>query len=541
MKEPRSPYRPTAPQRALLGLFTAALLGASPEPQSSSAFVAGERWRVDPPSAGTWIPRACVFTADGELVWSATSGASPEALLATSVAIPDPILERALAFDGAIGPVQVAAGPGADQLYTLHQLSVPGEVTRRTLLRRYDAEHAALGNPFLPRFEHDMDALVNAPAELAVDAGGSVLVAAMFDAARGEVQLDRLDPRSGALLSRVHLAGSAMRRLELASDGSRLAVCAGDTLWVLDTTSGVLLEVPLQASSDAVAFSHDARTLVYADAGTVHVRVDTGSGYVPAGSYDGGAGELAAAVRLSAAGETLAIAWWNSLDQAQAGLEVRALPSGTVLNSYRQKGSSALLQNYPSALEMTADGGRVLLGLWGSSDADPEILLFERGESGAVFEADLPGSPYALALDPGGQRIVGASKDAHANLFSNRGTLRLFETGERDLVLMDAPAPGRTLRFLALLSEPAPTWILAGFVSSSSLEAPAFFEGRFWLDPHRTILPLHAVDIGGNQVRAAILVPKGPAMVGLDVAAQAWIATPTGPKLSRTVVRPAVL
>lgn len=541
MKDPRCPHRLTAPRRALLGLFTALASGSSPEPQSSSAFVAGERWHLDPPSTATWIPRACVFTADGELVWAATSGASPEALLATSVAVSDPILERALAFDGAIGPVQVAAGPRADQLYTLHQLPVPGEVTRRTLLRRYDAEHAALDNPFLPRFEHDMGVLVNAPAQLAVDAGGNVLVAAVYDAARGEVQLDRLDPWSGTLLSRVYLEGTAMRRLELAPGGSRLALCAGDTLWVLDSASDVLLEAPLQASSDVVAFSHDASKLAYGDAGVVHVLVDAGAGYAQAISFGGGAGALAVAVCLSAAGETLAIAWWNSFAQAEAELEVRALPSGTVLNTHRQTGGSPLLQNVPAALEMTADGGRILLGLWGSSDTSAEILLFESGQNGPVFEVDLPGSPYELALDPGGQRIAGAMKDAHANLFSTRGTLRLFETGERDLVLMDVPSPGRTLRFLALLSEPAPTWILAGFAASSSLEAPAFFEGRLWLDPHRTILPLQAVDIGGNQVRAAIQVPTGPVMIGLDVAAQAWTVTPEGLKLGRTVVRPAVL
>ncbi len=542
MKHPCSTFLEPRSWRVAFGLaFALALSASGPLAQSTTAFIPGERWSVDPPSGATWIPRGCAFTAHGELVWAATSGAQPEAFLSSTVEVPDPVLERALDFSGALGAILVAAGPRPDQLYTLHQLAIPGEVTRRTIVRRYDAEHAALGNGFAPRFNYDLGALVNAPAHLALSEDGSVLIAAVYDAARGEVQVDLLDPFTGQLVVRVHFPGSALRRVELSGDGQRLALCAGNTLLVLDPTGSVLFETDLPGSSAVFAFSYDGLTFAYGDGGAVYVHQDLGLGYGASTKIPGAVDDVAADVKLSHDGATLAIAWWNSLVYSEAGLDVFALPALTLLNKLRQAGGSLALQNFPAALDMTPDGRRILLGLWGSSDASPEILLVERGQAGVVYDVDLPGSPYDLDLDSSGSRIVAASKDAHANLFSTSGRLQLFETGERDLVMMDVPKPGQVLRFLALLSQPAPTWILVGFEGDGPLAFPSFYEGLFWLDPARTILPLTTGNLGGNQVRATIQVPAGVLMIGLEVAAQAWIATPTGPKLSETVVRPVVL
>ncbi|MAB79067.1 MAG: hypothetical protein CMJ89_06900 [Planctomycetes bacterium] len=521
------------------------LLVGPPAPQlqaqSTAPFAPGERWSVRPPSSATWIPRDATFTAQGELVWAAASGVRPEVFLSSVAPVSDPLLLRDTDFDGAVGAVSVAAGPRPDQLYSLHQLSRPDSTLRQTLVRRYDAESAALGNGFLPLWTHDMGAAVNAPAFLAIDRAGTVLIAATYDSSRSEVQLDRLDPLSGALLGRVHLDGTALRRLLLSADGKRIALAAGSTLWVLDDDDTVLLEVELPTSTAAVAFSRDGRTLAYGMGRSVLVREDAGTGFGAPSTIDGRIDDIATEVRLSDDGATLAIGWWNTFVQSEAELEVVSLPTNTRLNSVRQTGGTPGLQNFPVTLDMTPDGRRILFGLWGSGDSSSEILLVERGQPGSILSVDLPGSPYDLVLGPAGNRFISASKDLHANLFATSGVLQLFETGERDLVMMDIPKPGHALRFLVQLSEPAMTWVLVGFAGANPLEFPRLFEGVFQLDPARTILPLITVPIGANQVQASVQVPDGSIMIGLELAAQAWITTPTGPKLSGTVVRPVVL
>ena len=526
-----------------LGLLVWALaFGGRPAiAQGSGLFSPGERWAVGPPAVGAWIPRDVTFTAAGELVWAATSGSEPEAFLSAAVPVADPVLYRALGFAGAVGPVQVAAGPRPDRLYTLHQLPVPGEVTRHTLLRRYDAEHAAHGNAFAPRFTHELGSLVNAPPHLAIDRGGDVLVCAAHDAARGEVVLERLDPVTGALLRRSFVTGSALRRLALSADGRRLAMCAGTTLWVLDEADAPLLEVDLPSSGAALALSFDGRVVTWGDGSVVRVFEDEGAGYVKKPGVLGLADDFATALALTDDGGRLAVAWWDSVDQAQAGLEVHDLVTGGIVGVLRQSGGSPALQNVPVALELSADASRALLGLWGSGDASPELVLVDVASGASLLEVDLPGSPYALALAPGGRRFACARKDAHANLFSTSGELQLFETGERELCMLDAPRPGASLRFQVAVPDGASAWVLAGFDAGVGRAFPTYFDGLLWIDPTRPLAFLPTSDAGGGEVRATVDLPSGTSFVGLELAAQAWFATAGGPLLGATVVRPVVL
>ena len=489
------------------------------------------------------MPRSVAFSGGGELVWSAFSGPAGQlALLASAPGDPAlptaPLFHDAAPLAEALGRVHVASGEAPDELFALVQVAEPLTALRRTRILGFDAFEAARGATFAPRWTHDLELLVNAPGILASDARGERLVAGVADASRNVVRIDWLDA-DGALVERVDLAASALKGLVLAEKGERAVLCAGLELIVLERNA-VILQRTLGGSTAALALSDDGRIVAHGDQGGVRVLEEDGAGWTTLATFPGNANELPVGLALSADGETLAISWWDYVDTTAVRLEVVDVRTGSIRNAHEQRGAAFGLQNFPSALRMSADGRRVALGLWGAGDERAELLLFERGTSEPVLSVDLPGSVEALDLDRSGTRIAVACKDAHANLFAATGRLLCYDTGERELELVRSARPGGTLELLLRAPEPLRAALfVAGFVREEPLVMPG--RGALSIDlraPHFSC----AGTIGpADRASALVPLPAGTSLIGLELGIQAVARESAGWRLVPTLVLPPIL
>jgi hypothetical protein len=498
---------------------------------ASGPFVSGLRWRHACDPAAPWIPRDITFAAHGEVVLAAPAGANPGLALYASGASADPSAPDLAAggFSGAIGQLCVAAGDAADELFVLAQFPDPSASQRRTQLARY----SAFTTPFAPAWTHDPGPRGNAPAALALARDGATLFIALPD--DGAIRIERIDPVSGAALWSQTRAGSVLRGLALSDDGRRLALSAGTDLWVVDELGASVHHEALALATGALALAGDGRTLAWGASACASVARDLGAGFLPWRTIDLAPNEVTVGLALSGDGSTLALSVWDALAGSDVRFELCDVEQGTTWSEYEQTGSPSGLQNYPSGLTLSADGQRAALGLWGTGDARPEVVLLSR--TGIVLEADLPGSVYALDLDEGGTRIAVGSKDAHANLFASTGAVSLFDTGERDLELVAATRVGGELA-LAFEARPACTAVFGlGVALTQPLTLPGC-TGTWWLDPLQSIQLYAASTDELGQAHLTLAIPSVPSLVGYPLAAHAAILDGGPIELARTLVEP---
>lgn len=543
---PPAPPASSAPL-ATLATRSPALPGDPPDP-----FAPGPRWSHAPPAAAPWIPGALTFAAAGELVWAATGGASPR-LLALSAA---PLAEVPLLFEdasaSALGPGASAgggavaagslagAGPAGRALYAVRREPGP-EGGTRALATRHDPVAAAQGAGFAPVWTHDAGLASAGAARLACDGAGDALLFAVHDPVAGAVQLDRLEPATGALLARTTLAGGALRSLCVAQGARRVAVSAGLDLWLLDEGGEPLLHEVLPAATGAVALSADGATLLAGVLGSLRVfREGPDGAYAEQPPVLAAPGEVAVRAAVSGAGETFAVAWWDALTGTAARLEVLDGPTGARLQELAQAGPAPGLQNLPSGLALSADGARIALGLWGLGDARPELVLLDRDWDQPLLEVDTGGSVLDLALDAAGTRVVCSVKDTHANQFATGGRIALFATGERDLQVLEPPTAGGLLH----LAHARPGTAAVLFALGAPAPRPLAFAGvagTLGLDPGLSALVLGTAADPSGRADLELALPTSPALVGLGLAGQALAQGTFGLALSAVVVRPLIL
>ncbi len=507
---------------------------------AQGVFGPAERWEHRPGPGQPWIPADVALAAGGELCWAAPAVATPHLL-----ALSGPVRRHAevLFADRGVGPVagsfEVAAGERPDVLLTLVQRPAPDALHRRTEVRRYDPLAAAVaGGPFDPVWTHDLGTLGNAPARLACDARGDRLVAAVHDPAAGHVQLDWLDAEDGALRHRELVPAASLRRLELSADGRRALLSAGLGVWVLEE-SGVVHHEPLQAATDGVALAADGASFAVGQPGSARLLREGTGGFATAWSRAAPAHELAARLALSADGGTLAVGWWNAADAVSARFEWWDCVADVRLFERPYPGVPGGLQNFPQALEVTADGRRAAFGAWGDGDADPEVFVVDR-DLGEVLRADLPGSVLALDLSPDGTRLAVAGKDVHANQVGTTGSVRLYDTGERSVQVLGQARLGGTVRVRAARPAATRAVFLVGVPAAAPSAVPGV-SGELLLDRDAGVAS-HAVPADA-QGRAALTLrlPDDPAWLGRRLGVQVAFRTPAGTVLSPELALPVVL
>jgi len=472
------------------------------------------RWIHGAELGAPWIPTRVELAAGGELCWVGTGasntrlnlyagpgfGSATPVYADTSVAAASTVLE-------------VRGGGDAAHLYALLQYPDPDVLHRRSECVRYDALATSAGAPFSPSWTHTPGFTANGPARLVVDETGEIVVLAAFNDALSFVRLDRLDGDSGALSSRSDLLASTLETIDLSGDGERLAVCVDSRIVVLDAAGVILYEELLPAPSITVKLDRTGSRLVLGEAGRLRILQWSGSTYVPAAVHPGASNEVVSRVGLSPGGESYAAAWYRATSLDQLRYELYDGATHQRIHHLVQAGQTGGLQNSPVAVSFSEDGQRCAFASWGKGDAEPEVVLLDRGEPLPVLEIDLPGSALDLDLDASGTRLAVVTKNLHANQLGTTGEVRFYDTGERDLELL---APARLGGQLSVASSsPGASFAIFLIGSPALIPTPILgATGELRLDRSRGIRAFaRPVDAAG---RADLLLPlsSNPGLIG---------------------------
>lgn len=549
----RAAASPSYSLGSILGWFCAASALASaalgsPIRQATPGvdpFSPGLRWLRPATPTDPWIPGDVTFAGSGNLVWSAAAG--PQGLWSlievpgASPTGPRTPRSEHRAPQAPIASIQSVAAERAEAFYGLRQETVTG-FDKRTEVAAYQPYGLPAAAPLDPLWRFDFGLTTTGPARLATDAAGELVIAALLDAAADQVEIVGLNGADGAVLFRHSLAGSALNALCVARDGGIFAVAAGLDVYAFRSDGTQLDHFVRSAATPALALSSSGRVLVAGGDARLDVRVRGRAGYRPARSVPFVAGvpvELALRAALSESGERVAIAWWDRTSGVALRLEVWDLRRNARLLEFSQSGPVGGLQNVPEALVLSAQGDRVALGTWGLGGPEPEVMLFDVDSAQLVFEANLPGSVHELDLDATGTRIVVAHKDTHANQFSSTGGIRLYDTGERDVVLLEAPRAGRELRVAARRSGAGAALFLVG--SRASVARPLPGTGGMLALELQGLRVFSRTTDGAGQAEWAVDVPHGNAWVGFPFAVQSAFRVAGATDLSAAVLDPLVL
>jgi len=524
--------RPRLAHLALAALLPA--LAAAQNPFSSS-----QRWSAKP-GVADWMPNQVAFAGDDAFVWAAVRG-SQHSLHLYDTVTSGPASPRGLVAPlvGQFGAPMVAAGSRGDAVFALRQVEAPTVYRRAPLVSAFDPLSASGGSTLVEHWRHDMGVRINGPVRLATDADGDLVAAAAWDDRNAQVRIDLLDGTVGSLRGRVDLPALGLGAIAVSADGSRVAVSAGMTLYVLDAAASVVHSQPLDAATQALALSVDGGTLVYGDFGTLHVLAEfPGFGHVSVSQIAGSSNELPSRVALSADGSIVSIGWWNYTTGRAARLEMFDLIFQFALASYDLPAPSGATQNLVSSIEMSENGQRAAFGTWGNGSV-PEVLVLELGAPSPVMVMNTPGSVQGLDLDASGTRVVVAHKDVHAGTFGSRGTIRLVDSGERKVQLLETPRLGGDLTVAARYPGTTLGWFLVGPKSVT----PQFFPGvtgPLLIERGRVQIFARAPDMGG-RIDYSTPIPNTPSLRGVQMHVQAAFRTPQGLEFTGNLVSPFLL
>jgi len=521
----------------VLGLALVALQ-AHAVAQLSDPFAPQTRWRAAPAPTAPWMPASVDFAAGGELVFAAGAQGSPAWMLYSS---PQPAdssgkvqpLCSAPATAGTLSNMSVRCGAHAGQLFALSQVPDPDNSHRRTEVARFDA---LATNGFAPLWIHDLSLGGNGSAKLAAAADGSRVVALVNDAQTQSLRLEWLDSASGSVLRRIDWNGGTLRQMAAASDVESVAIVAGLELWVFDSSGALRHHENLSASTQALALSGDGQSLLVGAPGLLRVLHCQSGAFIERSREIAPAFELPVRCAMSGDGLTWAAAWWNAANGRELRLELRAAANDALRWQESQSAPSSAPQNYPEVVCLSSDGRRAAFGLWGSSDAQPEVLLVDRDLGQSVARIDLPGSVLSLALDPTATRLAIGMKHSHANQFATSGEVRLFDTGERDLQLASQAVLGGTLSVCARRATARSVWFLYGPRSSTPHLLPSV-QGLLWLARSSMAVVRVSAD-GAGTASASLPVPWSAPSAGVPFSVQALFQVRAGSSLSAAVLDP---
>jgi hypothetical protein len=433
--------------------------------------------------------------------------------------------------------LEARAADDPSRLFSLAQYPEPDEAHRRSVVARHDGLDPAAG--FGASWSHAFAFTTNGPALLDVDDAGEAAAAAALFPGVGLVRVVRLDGATGGLLSQADLSAGALEALALSGDGAWTAVGLGPRLVVLDAAGLTVLDEALPAPALSLALDHGGQRLVVGLAGELRVYERGAGGFTLAALHAGDADEVPTRVGLSRDGSTYAASWWRFQGPDRLRHELYGSAGHLRCNHLVQEGQAGGLQNAPAGLALTPDGSRAAFAAWGRGDGAPEVILVERGEPLPVLVVDLPGSALAVDLDATGTRVLVASKDLHANQLGTTGGVRLYDTGERDLELLEPARTGGHLRVAT--RRPGASFGL--FLVGRRLDTPVALPGiggLLHLDRGQR-LSVHARPAGpGGRADLDLALPAGGALAGQVLSVQAAHRIGGALELGEAVLTPLV-
>ena len=484
-------------------------------------FDQGTRWVSEADAQNPWIPEQIHFGARENLAFLGAGGATPTFASFDRAAAGT---HTARFADGAFltGATHVRSVAGwGTRAAVAAQFPAPTPAQRSTMVAGYDAAAAAQGAAFAPTWTHDADLITNGPAHLGSDAGGALVVLALWNSSNSSAQVDFLDGTTGALLQRVNVPAAALNQLEVSEDGSVVAVAAGLDLYLFDGAGAQLHHEAMNSATKALSLSGDGSALAVGGISQIAVlSPDSRGAWTTSFNAFHSSNQIAAAADLSRDGKTLGVAWWNYANGVDVRFDIWDLESASLATTVPIKGTYGGPQNLPQVVEVTPDGTHVAFGTWGNGSF-PEVLVLAPGEDLPLYGVDTPGSVRDLDLSEDGKRVLVAYKSTHNNVFSNAGGVLLFEDGTQT-ISQHAPAKIGTVLDVSTNQAGASAAFLLIGERSTPFQFPGV-TGKLLLD--RTTLSVLIQPTQNGRADFSVSVPDDLSLVGTQLSMQpAWRA-----------------
>lgn len=429
-----------------------------------------------------------------------------------------------------IGAIELATARDGDAVFSAAQFATGITTERFTEFARYDATDGSLENMLVPTWTNSFAPPGTLTSRIATDSEGAILTAAVWDGS--SVSLAQIDGQTGTLFTGVSFVAGSLTALEVSESGDRIALVAGTNLRIYDAQLNLLHEETFALTPNSFSLAGDGHR--FAVGFTSHVDIFGEQAFwSQQQTVIQGSQWLAAEVDLSHDGESLAIGWWNVATGFDVRFELRGGPALQVFFEREELGAGTGLQNLPQAVAITPDGKRAAFGCWGDGDSDPEVLLVDRDQAVPVLEVDLPGSVRALDLDRSGTRIVVAFKETHANIVGFRGSIRLYDTGERDLNLVEVPTISNGLKIsYRPLAVPHAAYLALGKRNAF----PTPLAGGSMLALDRTAIRVIALNSNASPAESTLPLATYPNLRGRELSIQMLFRTRGGLRASKSVI-----
>lgn len=501
----------------------------------------GERWNHAPSGNETdWMPDQVLFAGDESFVWTSVRGGTHalrvlDAVASGSQSARGVVMRTANEF----GAPLIAAGERGDRVFAMRQFNAPTAFQRQPLVSGFDPAQGSAGATMTPAWDHDLDVRINGPIRLAADDSGAIVAAAAWDNTTASVRIDILNGTDGTLLGRRDLPAFSLNGLAVSGDGTRIAVSAGLSMYVLDATGTPLFTHSLSAATQAVDLSLNGSVLAFGELGAMSIyQEQAGGGYSlyqrPLGSSE----ELPSVLELSDDGSFVAVAWWNYVNGAGVRFEIYDTIFQFALASWTQPSFTGAAQNLPIAARITGDGNRAAFATWGNGSA-AEVLVLELAGFSPAFQVDLPGSARGLDFDASGSRVVVGHKDVHSQTFGATGAVRVIDSGERRLALTSTPRLGGTLEAAAISPGSFGGWFVLGPKADVPTQFPGV-SGLLLLKRDQLTVLGRLADANG-RIDLSLPIPNDPAMVGQQMHVQAAFRTMQGLTFTDNIVSPVIV
>ena len=511
---------------ATLGLVAAS---GAPRGQSDGAPAPGT------PPGPLWVSQVGTGTfglafgdGGGQLFVAGTHG---EAYLYSSYDPDPPEPFATFALDGYDG---LAAGADTTDLYLAAGFDIVGPTTSQGYMLRCDSSSP------LPLWKYSFTPqLLSFPAfDLSRD-GETVVSSFVLDVPpTNEFRVH--DPDTGAvtrLLTYPLLDYSS--RLDLSPDGSVFAHSPYDgtgSVWVHDLATGDVRFTTSGSIPEKQALSRRGGVLVVRErvvgvAWHVRVFVRGPGGYVEVLDVPTPDTEVPGDVAVSDDGSVVAAGWYD-VTHSHWLAKVRAYDAHTGdLLMERELAGNPLspLPNVVADLELSADGSRLALGVWGagvipSSGSVSELTVWDPKADANVASFPDWGTVFEVALSADGTRVACHRLSVHASSGYTATFVQLYDVGGADLALHGVPAIGGPLTADVY----GPAGATAVLLAAAGLASPPIVggAGTLYLDPDTLgVVALATVGAGGIG-QLGLTIPSAPALVGLTLFLQGATLAP---------------
>jgi hypothetical protein len=477
----------------------------------------GPNWTHTAQGNENWSPRNVTLANRASQVLTQFGPASDFTRLfsATDVNPPSPVWQNdtgAMSFGH-----RVASAEQVDVFATLHDQNSSTQGLRNLVLRKFTSSSSA------PDWSFPLPFTTNTHEDffVAITPDGQNIVAAavnIWNSANTEVYV--FGPDSGTPVRTWSIDTFGLtKRMQVSDDGSTLLLGLNSGIHVVDLASGATAFSRLLSGQvfDAMGMSGSGQWIAYGGLGYVKLLERTQDGYADRVSHAASGTVYCNRLAISSNGSALALTFDDYATPLAVRVQVMDIEASVAAGAAvftldaTVQGSGAY-SNLTSAVEISAKGSRIAVGLWGDEAGQaPEVLVYQNGDNTPIRTFDLPGSVKALDLSADGRHLAVASKGVHNNVFGGGGRIDSFDITDGDFKLVGVPKSNATLHFEHKGTPFMPALMLVSGLESSSLP---FFPGIGTLYVDRTsltTLPMPAAGANGIASRDFV-VPN--AMVG---------------------------